>query len=78
MSIEVKARRGFVSATVASQLLGVSRQRTNQLLKAGKLHGAFLVDVGDGREQWVVPRRAIERVIEERNRPRPWAKKVAA
>lgn len=77
MSAEVRVRRGYVSATVASVLLGVSRQRVHQLLKGGKLRGAFLVDVGDGQERWVVPRRAIERVIEDRNRPKPWSKRAA-
>ena len=59
MTTGIRVERGYVSATVAATLLGVSRQRVNQLLKAGKLAGAFLMDCGDGEERWCVPRTAI-------------------
>jgi len=54
--IELTVQRGFVSATVAASLLKVSRQRVHQLLKAGRISGAFLMDCGDGRELWCLPR----------------------
>jgi hypothetical protein len=46
--------------TVASQLMGVSRQRVHQLLKAGRIVGAFLMDCGDGREIWCIPRNSLK------------------
>ena len=56
----IRIKRGYVSATVAADLLGVSRQRVNQLLNLGRFKGAFLVDIGDGREMWCIPRTVIE------------------
>lgn len=65
--ISLSVERGWVSATVAGRLLGVSRQRVHQLLKAGRIAGAFQMDVGHGREQWCIPRlnlqAALKRVI---------------
>lgn len=58
--IELRIERGYVTASVAASLLGVSRQRVNQLLKAGRISGAFLMDCGDGRELWVVPRKELK------------------
>lgn len=58
--IELTVERGFVSATVAASLLKVSRQRVHQLLKAGRIPGAFLMDCGDGREIWCVPRAQLK------------------
>jgi hypothetical protein len=55
--------RGHVSASVAAEILGVSRQRVNQLLKAGLLQGAFLMDAGDRGEVWVIPRKAVDRKV---------------
>lgn len=60
MSIELRIQRGYVSATVAATIMGVTRQRMHQLLKAGRIRGAFLMDVGDGYERWVVPRNQLK------------------
>lgn len=74
--MELSVVRGYVSATVAAKLMGVSRQRVNQLLKAGRLAGAILVDQGRGRrELWCVPRRAIN---EYNNRKESHEEKQAA
>lgn len=66
--IELRIERGFVSLTVAASLLGVTRQRMHQLLKGGRIPGAFLMDCGDGQERWVVPRKELspERIRNER------------
>jgi hypothetical protein len=66
--IELRMERGFVSLTVAASLLGVTRQRMHQLLKAGRISGAFLMDCGDGQERWVVPRKELnpKRIRHER------------
>jgi hypothetical protein len=66
--IELRMERGFVSLTVAASLLNVTRQRMHQLLKAGRIPGAFLMDCGDGQERWVVPRKELnhERIRHER------------
>lgn len=58
----VHVLRGHITATVAAELMGVSRQRVHQLLTQGRVPGAFLVDCGDGREMWVIPRPAINRI----------------
>ena len=50
---------GHVSATVAASIMGVSRQRMHQLLKAGRIQGAFLLDTGKGKTRWVVPRNQL-------------------
>lgn len=70
--INVNMRRGYVSATVAAQALGVTRQRLHQLLKAGRVNGAFLMDTGGGKERWVVPRQSVEEAAAWRARPRIW------
>lgn len=57
---ELRILRGYVTATVAAQIEGVSRQAINQRLKAGRIKGAFLMDCGDGREIWVVPRKQLK------------------
>ena len=57
--LSLRLERGHVSLTVASQLMGVSRQRVHQLLKAGRITGAFLIDCGDGREIWCIPRNSL-------------------
>ncbi len=57
--IEVTVQRSHVSATVAAGLLGVSRQRVHQLLKAGRIPGAFLMDCGDKGEVWCIPRKNL-------------------
>lgn len=57
--IDLLVERGHVTATVAASLLGVSRQRVNQLLNAGELAGAFRIDVGDDREMWCIPRKSV-------------------
>lgn len=66
--IELRMERGFVSLTVAASLLNVTRQRMHQLLKAGRIPGAFLMDCGDGQERWVVPRKELnlKRIKHER------------
>ena len=56
---ELRIQRGYVTASVAAKLEGVSRQAINQRLKAGRIKGAFLMDCGDGREIWVVPRKQL-------------------
>ena len=58
--IDVQIDRGHVSLTVAANLLGVSRQRVHQLLKAGRIADAFLMDCGDGREIWCIPRNSLQ------------------
>lgn len=58
--IDLRLERGHVSLTVASQVMGVSRQRVHQLLKAGRIAGAFLMDCGDGREIWCIPRNSLK------------------
>lgn len=58
--IELRIERGHVTATVAAGIMGVTRQRMHQLLKAGRIRGAFLMDCGDGREMWVVPRNQLK------------------
>jgi predicted DNA-binding protein (UPF0251 family) len=63
--IDLRLERGHVSLTVASQLMGVSRQRVHQLLKAGRIVGAFLMDCGDGREIWCIPRNSLK--LKEKN-----------
>ena len=64
--IDLRLERGHVSLTVASQLMGVSRQRVHQLLKADRIVGAFLMDCGDGREVWCIPRNSLK--IKEKTR----------
>lgn len=61
--IELKVERGYVSATVAASLLKVSRQRMHQLLQAGRIPGAFLMDCGEGKERWCVPRKSLHKRI---------------
>ncbi len=58
--ISVRIERGHITMSVAASLLGVSRQRVHQMLKAGRIPGAFLMDCGDGREMWVIPRKEIK------------------
>lgn len=63
--IDLSVERGYVSATVAASLLKVSRQRIHQLLQAGRIPGAFLMDCGEGKERWCIPRKQInKRLIE--------------
>ena len=57
--IALTVERGYVSATVGAGLMGVSRQRVHQLLKAGRIAGAFLMDCGDKGEVWCIPRRSL-------------------
>lgn len=64
--IEITVERGYVSATVAASLLGVSRQRVHQLLKAGRIPGAFLMDCGDKGEVWCVPRNELKSKLTKR------------
>lgn len=59
--IKLVMERGHITLSVAANLLGVSRQRVHQMLKAGRIPGAFLMDCGDGREMWVIPRNGIKR-----------------
>lgn len=61
--IDLHVERGHVTASVAAELLGVSRQRVNQLLKAGLLQGAFQMDAGDRGEIWVIPRPSVDRKV---------------
>lgn len=58
--LELHIQRGFVTASVAAQIEGVSRQAINQRLKRGRIKGAFLMDCGDGRELWCVPRKSLK------------------
>lgn len=58
--IDVQIERGYVTASVAAEIVGVTRQRINQLLKANRFDGAFLMDCGDGREMWVIPRNQLQ------------------
>ena len=48
-----------VSATVAASIMGVTRQRMHQLLKEGRIKGAFLLDTGKGKTRWVIPRASV-------------------
>lgn len=65
--IDLAIQRGHISLSVASKLMGVSRQRVHQLLKAGRIAGAFLMDCGDGREIWCIPRKSIGQIERKRN-----------
>lgn len=58
--LELEVKRGYVTATEAARIEGISRQAINQRLKAGRIKGAFLMDCGDGREIWVVPRKQLK------------------
>jgi hypothetical protein len=58
--IELRIERGYVTASVAAKIEGCSRQAINQRLNAGRVPGAFLMDCGDGRELWVVPRNSLK------------------
>lgn len=51
-----------VSLTVAARLLGVTRQRVHQLLKAGKIPGASRMEVNGGRIVWCIPRRSLANI----------------
>ena len=66
--IDLLVERGYVSATVAANLLEVSRQRVNQLLKAGLLAGSFRIDIGDDREMWCIPRKSVLTYKEQRKK----------
>lgn len=66
--IDLLVERGYVSASVAANLLDVSRQRVNQLLKAGSLAGSFRIDIGDDREMWCIPRKSVLFYKESRKR----------
>ena len=66
--IELTVERGYVSATVAATLLKVSRQRMHQLLQAGRIPGAFLMDCGEGKERWCVPRKSINQRINQQTK----------
>jgi hypothetical protein len=59
--IELRILRGYVTASVAARIEGCSRQAINQRLNAGRVAGAFLMDCGDGRELWVVPRNSLKK-----------------
>lgn len=65
--IELRIQRGYVTASVAATVMGVSRQRVHQLLTAGRIPGAFLMDCGDGREMWVVPRKELKQKRKEQS-----------
>lgn len=60
MMLELEVKRGYVTASEAARIEGISRQAINQRLKAGRIKGAFLMDCGDGREIWVVPRKQLK------------------
>ena len=49
-----------VSMREAARIMGVTRQRMHQLLKAGKIPGAFLMDCGNNRRTWVVPKGSVK------------------
>lgn len=65
--IDVTIQRGFVTASEAARIEGVSRQAINQRLKGGRIKGAFLMDCGDGREIWCVPRKQLKPKQEKAN-----------
>lgn len=56
---QLTVSRSHVTASEAARLLNRSRQRVNQMLVEGKLQGAFLMDCGDGREVWCIPRASV-------------------
>lgn len=58
--IDLRIERGYVTASVAARIEGCSRQAINQRLNAGRVTGAFLMDCGDGRELWVIPRKSLK------------------
>jgi hypothetical protein len=58
--LELEVKRGYVTASEAARIEGISRQAINQRLKAGRIKGAFLMDCGEGREIWVVPRKQLK------------------
>lgn len=49
-----------VSMREASRIMGVSRQRIHQLLKAGRIPGAFKMECGKNRGVWVIPKGSIK------------------
>lgn len=70
-ALDLTIERGHITASVAARLMGVSRQRVNQLLQNNKLDGAFLVDCGDGREVWCIPRKSVLNRIHAQQKTSP-------
>lgn len=66
--IHISVERGLVSLSEAARLLGVSRQRAHQLCQQGALAGAALMDCGDGRTAWVIPRAQVNERINRRKK----------
>jgi predicted DNA-binding protein (UPF0251 family) len=56
----------YVSMREAARIMGVTRQRMQQLLKRGRVPGAFQMQAGPNRKVWVVPKGSIK-PFEERN-----------
>ena len=54
MITEEDIRREYVSADEATKLLNVNDSRVRQILRAGRLHGAFKF-----ADTWLIPRKAI-------------------
>jgi excisionase family DNA binding protein len=49
----------LVSMREAARVMGVSRQRVQQLLRAGRIPGAQKMDNGNQRGIWVIPRGSL-------------------
>ena len=52
--------QGHVSMREAARIAGVSRQRIHQLLKQGRIPGAFKMDCGNRRSVWVIPKGSVK------------------
>lgn len=66
---EAPKQEGHVTATVAAEILGVSRQRVNQLLKAGRIASAFRMECNGSRTMWCIPRSELDNIINRRRKP---------
>lgn len=51
---------GHVSMREAARIAGVSRQRIHQLLKQGRIPGAFMMECGKNRNVWVIPKGSVK------------------
>ena len=49
-----------VSMREAARIMGVTRQRMHQLLKAGRIPGAFRMECGKNRTVWVIPKGSVK------------------
>jgi excisionase family DNA binding protein len=57
----------LVSMREAARVMGVSRQRVQQLLRAGRIPGAVKMDNGQQMGVWVIPRGSLRPSKKETN-----------